>query len=58
VSTPPTNQGGGMPNAHVLTSDTCVRGAGDPSRYPATDIDGQSRPQGATAPDAGPDEVG
>ena len=31
VSTPPTNPGGGMPNAHVLNSDTSVRGTGDPS---------------------------
>jgi len=30
---------------------------GDPSSYPATDIDGQARPQGAR-PDAGADEAG
>ena len=36
-------------------TDTCARGAGDPTRYPATDMDGQSRPQGSI--DAGPDEI-
>ena len=30
---------------------------GDPNRYPATDIDGQTRPMGL-APDAGADEAG
>jgi hypothetical protein len=41
---------------HLLPSDTCARGAGDPSRFPSTDMDDQARPQGA--PDAGPDEIG
>jgi hypothetical protein len=40
---------------HLQSSDTCARGAGDPTRYPSTDLDGQARPQGA--PDAGPDEI-
>jgi hypothetical protein len=42
---------------HLSTSDTCARGAGDPSSYPATDLDGQPRP-GSGAPDAGADETG
>jgi hypothetical protein len=43
------------PNFHLLVGDLCARGAGDPTRYPATDMDGQSRPQGTV--DAGPDEL-
>jgi hypothetical protein len=42
---------------HISTADTCARGAGDPSSYPPTDLDGQSRPLGGT-PDAGADEAG
>jgi hypothetical protein len=38
-----------------LRADAAARDAGDPSNYPATDIDGQPRPQG-NAPDAGADE--
>src|SRR3954452_5973687 len=58
VSAPPTSLGGSKPNPHLLASDTCANGAGDAARYPSTDMDGQARPQGTTAPDAGPDEVG
>jgi chitodextrinase len=38
-----------------LKAGTVAIGAGDPVIFPSTDIDGQSRPQGATA-DAGADE--
>jgi hypothetical protein len=38
-----------------LQADSVAVGHGDPSSYPSTDIDGQSRPQGG-APDAGADE--
>ena len=58
VSTPPSSIGGTKPNAHLLATDTCAKSAGDASRYPTNDIDGQSRPQGSTTPDAGADEVG
>jgi hypothetical protein len=58
VSTPPSSVGGAKPNAHLLATDTCAKAAGDATRYPTTDIDGQSRPQGSTTPDAGADEVG
>ena len=46
-----------VPNFHLSTTDTLAKNAGDPANYPATDYDGNSRPQG-TAPDAGADEVG
>ncbi len=49
------NGKGAPPDYHLTAADTCARGAGDPSRYPSTDFDGQSRPQGTV--DAGPDEV-
>jgi fibronectin type III domain protein len=42
---------------HLSTSDTCAKNAGNPGNYPASDIDGTSRPRG-TAPDAGAHEVG
>jgi chitodextrinase len=58
VSTPPSSVGGAKPDAHLLATDTCAKAAGDASRYPTTDLDGQSRPQGSTTPDAGPDEIG
>jgi hypothetical protein len=38
-----------------LAAGSAAVGYGDPAGYPATDIDGQSRPQGG-APDAGADE--
>lgn len=38
-----------------LRANAAARDAGDPTNFPATDIDGQPRPQGA-APDAGADE--
>jgi hypothetical protein len=38
-----------------LRANAAARDAGDPSDFPATDIDGEPRPQGA-APDAGADE--
>jgi hypothetical protein len=40
-----------------LTSSSPAINAGDPSSYPADDIDGQARPMGS-APDAGADERG
>ena len=43
---------------HLSSSDTCAKGRGNPSSYPATDIDGGARPQGGSVPDAGADEVG
>jgi hypothetical protein len=43
---------------HLSSSDTCAKGRGNPSSYPATDIDGEARPQGGSVPDAGADEVG
>ena len=46
------------PNYHLLAGDTCAKAAGDAASYPATDIDGDARPSsGATAPDAGADEI-
>ena len=42
---------------HLLATDTCAKDHGDPANFPATDLDGQSRPLGL-APDAGADEVG
>lgn len=44
-----------VPNFHLAANDTVALGAGDPARYPATDYDGNARPQRA-APDAGADE--
>jgi len=46
-----------IPNYHLSPSDTVAIGAGDPTRYPSADIDGDVRPQG-TSPDAGADELG
>jgi hypothetical protein len=40
-----------------LAPGSAAIGRGDPNRYPATDIDGQTRPIGS-APDAGADEAG
>jgi hypothetical protein len=45
-----------LPNFHLSASDTCAKNAGDPTRYPSTDIDGTQRPQGP-AVDGGADEV-
>jgi hypothetical protein len=49
------NPRGAPPDFHLLPSDRCARGAGDPSRHPATDLDGRPRPQSAV--DAGPYEI-
>jgi chitodextrinase len=46
-----------VPNLHLSAGDTCAKNAGDPTRYPSTDIDGNQRPAGGS-PDAGADEVG
>jgi hypothetical protein len=43
-------------NLHLAPGSAALN-AGDPASYPATDIDGQSRPMGP-APDAGADEAG
>ena len=43
-------------NFHLAPEDTCAKGAADQSAHPATDIDGQARPQGS-AVDAGVDEI-
>jgi hypothetical protein len=40
---------------HLSPKDRCARGAGDQSRYPGFDLDGQRRPIGQA--DAGADEV-
>jgi hypothetical protein len=45
------------PNFHLTAGDTCAKGAGDPANFPTTDIDGDLRPTGGTAPDAGADEI-
>jgi hypothetical protein len=47
---------GVVPNFRLNASDTVAKDAGD-SRFPATDIDGNPRPQGAGA-DAGAFEIG
>jgi hypothetical protein len=48
--------GGGKPDGHLASSDTCAKDAADPVRFPAVDADGDPRPVGA-APDAGMDEL-
>lgn len=45
------------PNYRLAAGDTVALNAGDPTRYPATDIDGIARFSGS-APDAGADELG
>jgi len=40
---------------HLAATDTCARGAGNPANYPATDYEGDPRPQGAV--DCGADEL-
>jgi hypothetical protein len=47
--------GGAQPDPHLSSSDTCAIGAGNPTNYPPTDIDGQLR---TGAPDAGADQRG
>jgi chitodextrinase len=42
---------------HLASTDTCAVGAADQANHAATDMDGQSRPQGATV-DAGADDIG
>ncbi len=44
-----------IPNYHLAANDVVALDSGDPTRYPATDIDGQTRFFGLT-PDAGADE--
>src|SRR5581483_1185936 len=44
------------PNYRLLPTDRCARGAGDPKRFPRTDITGRVRPQGVL-PDAGAYEI-
>ena len=39
----------------LAASDTCARGRGNPSSHPATDAEGEQRPQGTV--DAGADEI-
>src|SRR5262249_61243857 len=46
--------GGGKPDGHLASSDTCAKDAADPGRFPALDVDGGTRP-GGPPPDAGPD---
>jgi hypothetical protein len=43
-------------NFHFAPEDTSANGAADQRAHPATDIDGQARPQGSTV-DAGVDEI-
>jgi hypothetical protein len=43
-------------NFHLAPEDTCAKGAADQGAHPATDIDGQARPQGS-AVDAGVEEI-
>jgi hypothetical protein len=45
-----------VPNFHLAATDVCAVDAGDASRAPATDDDGDARPKGA-APDTGADEA-
>ena len=49
----PTSNG----NYHLQSADTCAKGAASQTAgtYPATDFDGQARPQGSV--DAGVDEI-
>jgi len=46
-----------VPNYRLAATDTVAMDAGDPTRFPAIDIDGHARPQGA-GPDAGASEYG
>jgi hypothetical protein len=46
-----------IPDFHLSPSDTVAIAAGDPTRFPSVDYDGQPRPSPAgTAPEAGADE--
>ena len=56
VSVTPPSYLGPVPNYHLLPSDTIASSAGDPTRFPTSDIDGQNRPLNGSAPDAGADE--
>jgi hypothetical protein len=53
----PNASGATGPDYHLNAGDACAKGAGDPTNYPATDIDGDPRPAGGAVPDAGADEI-
>jgi hypothetical protein len=53
----PNASGATGPDYHLNAGDACAKGAGDPTNYPATDIDGDPRPDGGAVPDAGADEI-
>src|SRR5205807_7761992 len=40
----PSRTGTSGPDYHLVTGDTCAKGAGDPPNFPSTDIDGHARP--------------
>jgi hypothetical protein len=54
--TPPPAWGGAEPLPDLKSSDTCAKGAGNSSSYPATDIHGTARPQ-ANSFDSGAFEI-
>lgn len=53
VSNPSASFRGPAPDLHLVSNSTAAHAAGDPSNYPATDIDGQVR---ISPPDAGADQ--
>ena len=55
MSNPSPSYLGPAPDLHLASGSTIAAGAGNPSNYPSTDIDGQTR---TSPPDAGADQYG